>query len=316
MGLLSKLLQRRKQQRNNWVIAAVLLVSAMIAACTNDPAPPDDTEPAIKGSASYTIYAHNLRPVRQGEFVHLWARYKGDTSWHWMLRMVLPRNYGDDSSRLSGRYKFTRSLDSIEKLMVSIETIDSPSTPTTKLIAGAFLSDAAQLRPEDADGVGDYSTITASVIFTSNAEDSMRYLQEFYFARRENGVLVPSINELPPPPQGWKYAIWMNDSNFFPEHKFFYGYLESPELPDSRNTKDSYPLPGGYEGPLLNREGGKLMVTLEPSTMQPTLRKAGPSPYTIMYAPLPKKLVRDQSLQMINTDNSGLPVVKITFRKD
>lgn len=320
MGLSSKQLQKRKRHASRSVfiivlIASAMLASAMFVACTNDPAPPD-TEPVVKGSASYTMYAHNLRPVREGESVHLWGKYKGDTSWTWMFRMVLPRNYGDDSSRLSGRYKFIQPIDDLEKLMVSIELVDSPSAPTAKLIAGALIGDVAQLRPENADGVGDYSAITASVIFTSRDEDSLRYLQEFYFARRENGALVPSINELPALPQGWKYAIWMSDSNFFPEHKFFYGYLESPDLPDSRNTKDTYPLPGGFEGPMLAREGGTLMVTLEPPTMQASLSKTGPSPYTIMFTALPKKLAPEQTLPMINTDSTGLPVIKFVLKRD
>ena len=320
MGLLSKLQGRRALQQKR---ASAKLLSAfsagllLFSACTNDPAPPpDEEEPKIKGSGSYTMYAHNLRDVRKGESLHLWAKYAGDSTWTWMTKLAIPRLFGDDSSRLTGRYKFLREIDELTKLMISLEVVDSPSVPDQKLIAGAFLNNTAMLRPEDADGVGDYSTIAGSVIFTSRSSDSMRYLQEFYFARRENGVLVPSIDQLPPLPSGWKYAIWVSDSSFFPEHKFFYGYLESPDLPDTRSSKDSYPLPGGFEGPLLERETAQIRVTIEPPTMQAMLPQAGPSPYSVLYTQLPKKLERDMTLEMVNLDQVGLPVVKFSLKRD
>jgi hypothetical protein len=285
-------------------------------ACTNDPAPPDNKEPVVKGSVSYTMYAHNFRNVRAGESVHVWAIYKGDVEWTRMFKLNMPRLYGADSSRLAGRYKFTREIDDLEKIMVSIETVDSPTVPSAKLIAGAFINDAAILRPEDGEGVGDYAGIEASVIFTSQSTDPTRYLKEFYFAKRVGTDLKPSINALPTPPDGWKYAIWFSDSNFYPQHKFFYGYLESPGLPDSRNSKDTYPLPGGYEGPQLDRLGGHLMVTLEPPTLQSTLKQAGPSPYTIMSGDLPKKIIPNQTMPMVNVDSTGLPVVVFTIKRD
>lgn len=315
MGLLSKLLQKREQP-GRFAIAAALAFSVAFGSCTNDPAPPDDQMPEVKNSLSWTMYAHNLRDVRKGESLHLWALYKGDVEWSWMTKLKLPTLYADDSSRLAGRYKFPREIDDIEKLMISVETVDSPSAPHAKLIAGAFNFNTATLRPEDVEGVGDYSSISASVIFTSLSTDPTRYLKEFYFAKRVNGDLKPSIDTLPTPPDGWKYAIWFSDSNFYPEHKFFYGFLESPGLPDSRNSKDTYPLPGGFEGPQLDRLGSKLYVTLEPPTLQGALAQVGPAPYSILFAALPKKLVPDQTLNMMNVDRTGLPVVKFSLKRD
>ncbi len=262
------------------------------------------------------MYAHNLRDVRQGESLHLWAMYKGDVEWAWMVKLKLPGLYGEDSSRLAGRYKFTRDIDDIEKLMISVEAVDSPTVPRAKLIAGAFIYNTATLRPEDAEGVGDYSSIDASVIFASQSTDTTRYMKEFYFAKRVNGKLEPSIDTLPTPPDGWKYAIWFSDSNYFPEHKFFYGFLTSPGLPDTRNSKDTYPLPGGFEGPQLDRLGGRLYVSLEPPTLQSSLAQSGPSPYSILAADLPKNLVPDQTREMIHVENTGLPVVKFSLKRD
>jgi hypothetical protein len=131
-----------------------------------------------------------------------------------------------------------------------------------------------------------------------------------------NGELKPSIKSLPTPPEGWKYAIWYSDSSFYPEHKFFYGFLNSPSLPDSRNSKDTYPLPGGFEGPQLNRLGAHLYVTLEPPTLQNQLTQVGPSTYSVLFGELPKKLLPDQTLPMINVDSTGFPVVKFSLRRD
>ncbi|HET6512504.1 MAG TPA: hypothetical protein VFH43_09960 [Candidatus Kapabacteria bacterium] len=319
MELLSKLRRRKallQKRASGKLLSALSAGLLLLSACTNDPVPPpDEEEPVLKG-ASYTMYAHNLRDVRKGESLHLWAKYKGDSTWSWMTRLTIPRLFGDDSSRLAGRYKFSREIGDLEKLMISLEVVDSPTVPDQKLIAGAMIDNTALLRPEDQDGVGDYSTLAGSVIFTSNSGDPLRYLQEFYFARRENGVLVPSLSQLPELPLDWKYAIWVSDSSFFPEHKFFYGYLESPALPDSRSSKDTYPLPGGFEGPLLERETAQIRVTLEPPTMQATLAQAGPSPYSVLFTQLPKKLEPEMTLEMINLDQIALPVVKFTLKPD
>lgn len=318
MGLLSRLQQKRKLQGNRTAIfAALILCGGSVLSCTNDPAPPDpEPKPTAKNSANYTLYAHNFRDVRPGESLHLWAIYKGETAWTHMSKLVMPNLYAADSSRLAGRYKFAREIDQVDRMMISIETVDSPSVPGAKLIAGAFANNTATLTPDEVDAVGDYSSIMASVIFTSRSSDPSRYLKEFYFATKENGELKPSINALPAPPDGWKYAIWFSDSNYFPEHKFFYGYLNSPELPDTRNSKDTYPLPGGFEGPQLDRLGGHLYVTLEPPTLQSKLMEFGPSPYTVLSAALPKKLERDQTLEMVNVDSTGFPIVKLSLRRD
>jgi hypothetical protein len=316
MGLLSKLLRRSQSAGKVSLFAAMLCCGIAFISCTNDPAPPSQPDPGTNGSLSYTMYAHNLRDVRPGESLHLWALYEGDVEWTWMVKLKMPSLYGDDSSRLAGRYKFTREIDNIEKLMISVESVDSPSAPTAKLIAGAFNFNTATLRAEDAEGVGDYSSIDASVIFASQSADTTRYLKEFYFARRVDGKLEPSIDTLPTPPDGWKYAIWFSDSNYYPEHKFFYGFLTSPDLPDTRSSKDTYPLPGGFEGPQLDRLGGRLYVTLEPPTLQTSLGQVGPSPFSILAAELPKKLVRDQTLEMINVENTGLPVVKFSVKRE
>lgn len=315
MGLLSKLLQRSPQRNKRWIVAAALLGSGLFA-CTNDPAPTPEPQPTAKNSVSYTLYAHNFRDVRPGESLHLWAIFNGETEWTHMSKLEMPRLYADDSSRLAGRFKFAREIDQISKIMISIETVDSPKTPGSKLIAGSYANNTATLRASDADGVGDYSAITASIIFTSRSSDPSRYLKEFYFAELVNGELKPSIKSLPTPPEGWKYAIWYSDSNFYPEHKFFYGFLNSPSLPDSRNSKDTYPLPGGFEGPQLNRLGAHLYVTLEPPTLQNQLTQVGPSTYSVLFGELPKKLLPDQTLPMINVDSTGFPVVKFSLRRD
>lgn len=246
----------------------------------------------------------------------MWGLYKNDTAWTRLTRLTITTLYSGDSARITGRIKYYKPIDDLQKVMISLEMVDSPATPTAQLIAGTFFQDSARMRCEDVDGVGEFAPIDASLIFASNSSDTSRYRREFYFARRENGELKPSINVLPTPNGGWKYAIWMLDSNYYPQHRFFYGFLESPELPDTRNTKDSYPLPGGFEGPQLNRLGAQIRVTLEPPTFQDQLRTVGPSPYAVLFAKLPKQIQRDQTLPMINIDSSALPVVKLVIRRN
>jgi hypothetical protein len=296
--------------------ALLLATALLLSSCTNDPEPVQSgNDGAALGTANYTLYSHNLRKVRKEESLHLWGLFKNDTAWTRFAKLTITTVYSKDSSRLSGRFKYYRDLSELSKVMISIETIDSPLAPSAKLIAGNFFGDSARLRSEDSEGVGDYSTINASVIFTSNSPDTARYKREFYFARKEGNELVPSISSLPTPPDGWKYAIWMIDSNFYPQHKFFYGFLESPELPDTRNAKDSYPLPGGFEGPQLNRLGGQIRVTLEPPTLVNQLTQVGPSPYTVLHTTLPKVITRDQTIEMTNVDSTGLPVIKLVIKR-
>lgn len=311
-------LQKKGQKSNivSTILSLLIVIAIGAAGCTNDPPPNEDPiDPKALGRVNFTVFAKHLRKVRAGESLHVWGRFRSDSEWtrFAMIKVVSLRK--EDSGRLTGRYDYYRSLDELERMMVSVEAIDSPTFPTAPIMAGALHQDVARLTHHAADAIGDLSKATASLIFTTRSSDTSRYKREFYIASKNGNELTGSMRDLPGLPAAWKYGIWMEDSNYFPNHRFFYGFLGEASGPDSRNTKDSYPLPGGFEGPSLNKLGGKLRITLEPSTRYDALPEAGPSPYAVMYAPLPKHISKDQSIPLVNIDSTGLPSATIVLKR-
>lgn len=263
------------------------------------------------------LEAQNLRRPRIQERYILWGLHSGDSHWTRLSRLPISSIFRGDSTIINLSLKLERSLDNVTDFGVSIELVDSPAVPGPFLMRGARIdSTKADLGQSELQGLDALDEASGSLVFQTRSSDTLRYLREFYFATQTGSDLKPSISGLPALPTGWKYGIWVIDSNYFPHHRFFYGFLQDATGPDSRSGKDSYPLPGGFEGPQLSRPAGSIRVTVEPPTLAGQIPSAGPAPYAIWYARLPKTITRGQTLELQNISRVSFPTGRLYIRKD
>ena len=215
----------------------------------------------------------------------------------------------NDSLVFSGIVKLPHSPDSILSTLVSIEPTALPNSPTSALITGQFQSDRGYsiLNAANSGGVGDFSNVAGSAIFTTKSSDTARADQEFYLMKFVNGVPTSSIQNLPSAPVGWRYGLWVLDSSFYPLHKFFYGWFGNANGPGSDSSNAEFPFPGGYNPAPLNDPGAMLEVTLEPDFSVAGNKPAGPSPIVLLWLQLRQFIYFDQSINFYNVWSTSAP---------
>ena len=215
---------------------------------------------------------------------------------------------GSNFLDFQGTIPLPRTQDSIETAYVSIEPMMRGSQPSNILMEGTFrpLTDSAALSSAANGAIGDYSRAHAIVTFTTASSDTNRAKQEFYLMRLVQGVPMASAADLPSPPVGWAYGLWVLDSNFYPKHDFFYGWFRTADSASSEWMPGEYSFPGGfYAGRPLNDPGARIEITLEPEFAVTHNNPAGPSPLVILSAPLPRFINVNDTLALSNAWNSS-----------
>lgn len=270
--------------------------------------PPSQQQPLPAGTYNYQLNVANIRPLdpTSAQYV-LWLRSLGDTSWY--AKPLANWRIGAGSLDFLGTISLPHAPDSIEKAFVSIEPPTIPSRPSSVLIAGAFNSnaDTAYLNASDSGGIGDYSRAKASVIFTTKSSDTNLAKSEFYLMDFIQGVPISSVSNLPIPPNGWSFALWVLDSNFYPLHQFFYGAFRNPDSPDTNPANNDYPFPGGYNPRPLNDPGAKLEVTLEPDFAIQGNHPTRPSSFIVFWVRLRQFIDYNDTLNFTNVWSSTAP---------
>src|SRR6266404_9331313 len=230
------------------------------------------TPPIVSQSSKffYTLTVTNGRPIdtTTGQYV-LWAHWRGDSNY----RFSVPLHFwvrSPDRITFSGSIDFTSAdslgADSIDSILLSIEPMTVPLVPSSPLVSGPADAHANPVAAMTTDNtIEDFSGVTGSVLFTTTSLDTSRAKSEFYLMQLINGVPAASLTNLPPPPTGWTYGLWVLDSNFYPMHRFFYGTFTSAFGHDSDPTTDAFPYPGGFKPAALTDAGARLEITLEPT---------------------------------------------------
>jgi hypothetical protein len=155
--------------------------------------------------------------------------------------------------------------------------------------------------------VGDFSALKGSVLFTTTSSDTNRARSEFYLMQMNGGVPSASLKNLPEPPHGWRYGLWVLDSNFIPMHRFFYGTFTSATGHDSDSLHDAFAFPGGYNPASLADPGGRLEVTLEPDVAIRNGKPVAPSPIALLYMRLQRFITLNQTVDLTNVWASSTP---------
>ncbi len=282
-------------------------IALIVGGCHNATTPPS-TPPSTPtpGTYNYSLNVANIRPLdtASGQYV-LWLKMRNDTAWYSKPLTYWTVGYG--SLDFLGTISLPASPDSIETAYVSMEPKIFSRSPTSVLMIGTFYPgvDSAGMSSSYSGAIGDYAQAQATAVFTTKSSDTNRARQEFYLMRLMGGVPLPSATNMPIPPAGWSYGLWVLDSNFYPLHKFFYGAFRSPDSSDLNPQNEEYPFPGGYNPAPLNDPGARLEVTLEPNYAIQTNRPNGPSPLTVLWGPLKMFINFNDSLPLENAWGSS-----------
>jgi hypothetical protein len=264
---------------------------------------------------SYTLHVAHLRPLDStGSQYVLWVQFSGSSSWY-STALGSGQMVGD-SLEFSGSITLPQSVNSIVDAYVSMEPPAIPSSPSSILIAGAFngSNGSAVLTSTNAGGVGNFSQAEATATFTTKSTNTNLAENEFFLMRFVNGVPEPSCANLPVAPKGWSYGLWVVDTNFYPQHRFFYGAFTNPDSSNTRPTSTDYPFPGGFYLAPLNDPGAQLEVTLEPSYAVATNNPAGPSPVVILWGQLFSFLNLNDTLALQNSWQPSAPSGRLTIQ--
>ncbi|SRR5579883_1295519 len=282
------------------------ILIVLFAGCSSSSNPPSNPPSSLPtGTYYYQVRTSNIRllDTTTGEYV-LWLRFATDTAY----TKSIPLTYwtvNHDSIIFQGTVKLIHSADSVVYAALAIEPRTVGNTPSSIVIAGRYSDGMDSLTV--ANGIGDYANAQVSVIFTTKSGDTSRAKSEFYLMRFSNGVASASASNFHVPPSGWTYSLWVLDSNFYPQHKFFYGSFTDPAGPDSDPSSDEYPFPGGFKTAALNDAGGRIEITVDPTFAVTGNKPAAPSPFVILWTPLQRFLYFNESLPLENVWNSSKP---------
>ncbi|MEI8134128.1 MAG: hypothetical protein WCH46_03490 [bacterium] len=292
----------------------------LLTSCKKDQ-PTDPNKDSDKIGLRFTLTASGLRYLRIGEHYVLWAKARSDTSWTRISQLDTLGFNSQNEAVAVGLFDSKLSLDSITDALLTIQPPNS-STPSFDFpIAEAhhFIYDSAVLRSTasltSVALLGDYTATQGNVVYTSTRSDSLAYTHEFYLMNYSVGSQTQSVVSLPLPPKGWQYGLWVQDSNFVPHQKFFYGLFSKAIGHDSDSTNDAYSFPGGWKAPNLASASGSIIVTLEPNFYGDSLKFNSPSPFTILSLNRTKFLEKNKSYRMENVAGQGLPNGTLIFRK-
>ena len=268
----------------------------------------------------FVINELGMRSLRAGEHYQLWLKIAPDTSWKSIKQLIISYTSPEDTAVMVGSLSNSKALDSINSALISIEQTNTSATPTFPLLeAHNFIFDHKKLLIASMDhssALGDYSGLQGSLVFTSKSIDSLAYTHEFYLMNLAGGMQTASLLSLKPPPEGWRYGIWAEDTNFSPHEYFFYGLFSTPIGHDSDSSKDFYPFPGGWKPQQMNIPSGSIIVTLEPLLYGDSLKYKGPSPFTLLNFNRIRFIEKNKNYPMTNVSSHGLPSGTIIFRKN
>jgi hypothetical protein len=299
------------------IVFAGFLATILFAGCgessTEDNKRPPAPPPPSKDTAKFfTLSVDNLRPLdtASGQYV-LWIKGPGDSALRLAKRL-------DFWTRPGGLMTFSGSIlvgkpDSLSEVLVSIEPMQTPASPSNQLIKGTYdRSQAAYILTTDST-VGDFSAISGSVLFTTASSDTNRARSEFYLMRLNASTPTASLNNLPVLPTGWHYGLWVLDSNFIPRHRFFYGLFSQAEGHDSDSSHDAFAFPGGYNPASLTDPAGRIEITLEPDIAIKNGKPVAPSPITLLYLRLQRFITLNQTIDLTNVWASSAPRGTLKF---
>jgi hypothetical protein len=288
--------------------AFILIAALCYGGCSQTYTPP--TAPVIPaGTYTYQLHATNLKWIdtTSGKYV-LWVQLLGNSSWYSVTL---------DSSNVvldsPGYIALPHPPDSIASVYLSLEPTVVGASPTSILMTGAYSDSSASLRTTNAAGVGNFSQALATATFTTKSSNTNLADNEFYLLRFVNGVPEASCTNLQLAPNGWSYGLWVVDTNFYPQHKFFYGAFTNPDSSDTDPTNTDYPFPGGFNPAPLNDPGAQLEVTLEPSFVVAGNKPVSPSPLIILSGQLFTFLYLSDTLALQNSWSSSMPSGTVTI---
>jgi hypothetical protein len=257
---------------------------------------------------SYALHVANLRPLDStGSQYVLWVQFRGSSAWY-STALGSAQMIGD-SMDFSGSITIPESPDSISEAYVSMEPPVIPASPSSILMAGEFngSNGSSVLTSTSAGGVGNFSQAQATATFTTKSSNTTLAENEFFLMRFVNGVPEPSCMNLPVSPKGWSYGLWVVDTNYDPQHRFFYGAFTNSDSSDTHPTSTDYPFPGGFNYAPLNDPGAQLEITLEPSFAVAGNNPAGPSPVVILWGQLFSYLNLNDTLVLQNSWQTSVP---------
>jgi hypothetical protein len=216
------------------------------------------TEEAIQThSGIATISLRNLGALDSArEQYVLWLRSNGAWQSYAMTNGVQPATSDTIIYRVA-----IPSVVAFDSAKLSIEALTIPKTATSVVAAAMMSANRATLK----SGLPDLSNASAIATFATRDADTNRAKHEFYLMQFGKGDLETSIVDLPSPPTGWRYVIWVINTNFIPNQNLFFGSFIAPQgaSPDAFAT--SFDFPGGYYVGDFLSEGARVSVTLEPA---------------------------------------------------
>ncbi len=294
-----------RRSRNAFILIAALCVGG----CSQTYTPPAAFV-LPPGTYTYQLHTTNLKWVdtTSAKYV-LWVQMLGNASWY--SAVLDSANVVLDSP---GYIALPHPPDSIASVTVSLEPSSVGARPTSIVMTGTFNDNdsSGTLRTTNVGGVGDFSQALATATFTTKSSNTNLADNEFYLLRFMNGVPEPSCTNLPLPPNGWSYGLWVVDTNFYPTHEFFYGAFTNPDSSDTNPMNADYPFPGGFNLAPLNDPGAQLDVTLEPSFAVAGNKPINPSPLLILSGQLSSFISFNDTLALQNAWTTNVPSALLT----
>jgi hypothetical protein len=256
--------------------------------------------------------------LRQGEHYILWWKTLRDSSWKKIYLADTLHTIATDSVAIIGQFASDLPLDSLTDALITIQAPNVPVTQSYPLIESHGFIISADKRTATAgfdskNILGDFSSLQASLVFTSPLADTLAYNHEFYLMNYADKT--PALQSLPLPPDGWKYGLWVEDSAFTPHEYFFYGLFSAPAGHDSDSANDHYAFPGGWKPQKMNASNGSIFVTLEPLFYGDSLKYVGPSSFTLLRFDRIPFINKNQNYPMITIAAGAIPNGLIIFRK-
>lgn len=297
-------------------IAIVLIAFGQVLGCSSSSdsgSNPHDSS-NTSGRLAVRLIGHRLRSARTGESYVLWFKYIGDTSWYKASTVTV--GYIDLSDNVTNFFYLNsaHSLSQYSEALVSLERTVG-ATPTLPLMHGTFtVSDTAKA-VLSASAIGDFSSLTSDLVFTSASTDPTAYTKEFYLTSFDGSKYKPSLSALPALAAPWKYGLWAVDSNYSPDELIFYGLFTTASGRDSYQVGDNLPFPGGDGRHPMNEGTGSIIVTLEPDLYGNNVGTLGPTAYTLLRFDRRRYIVRDSNYHMTNVAASGIPTGRIEVFK-
>lgn len=263
----------------------IAFLASILSSCAGNEEPPAPAQPVLH------LTVHNLGSLDSSrEQYVLWLHEAGGA---WQTQ---PLTWSSDAGSDSLETKLP-SMATFDSALLSVEPITVPPHPTSIIAAGAVRNNRASLTTDHVlPGLSDAS---ATATFTTHATDTNRARHEFYLMRSSSGNEVTSISDLPEPPAGWKYGLWVCNTNFYPAQNFFFGSFTSDEGASSGGFASAFPFPGGYYPGTLTSESSDIVVTLEPDANL-ALRPHIASPVKILSGRLHRFISLHDTIELSN----------------